>query len=159
MDDIKSSDGVSSAARRVGQSLVQFGRSMEMMRNYAAKQLGLHSSDLSCLGYIHSAGQPVSPKQIIAYLEMSSGTGTALLDRLEAAGYIRRQPNPDDRRSVLIVLDEERAEKPLSFYKLVRANYTRVLGERSDAELEQFAEMLDQFSSMNFDEQFKDLAD
>ena len=70
MVDIKSSDGTSATARRVGQALVQFGRSMETMRNYGAKQLGLHSSDLSCLGYIHSMGAPVSPKQIIAHLEM-----------------------------------------------------------------------------------------
>jgi len=158
MDDIKSIAEPSAAARRVGVALVQFARSMEAMKNYGAKQLGLHSSDLSCLGFMYSAGRPVSPKQIIAHLEMSSGTGTALIDRLEAVGYIKRVPNPDDRRSVLIVLDEVKAERPLSFYKAVRANFERVLGARSEAELNDFAVLLDEFSSMDFADQLKDLA-
>lgn len=98
------------------------------------------------------------PKQIIAQLEMSSGTGTALLDRLEKAGYIRRVPNPDDRRSVLIVLDEEKAARPLSFYKVMRASYVAAMSDRSEAELERFASLLEAFSSLDLEKQLKQLA-
>lgn len=157
MDDIKSMGEPSPVARRVGTSLLQFGRYTEMMKNYAAKQLGLHPSDLSCLGYMFSAGKPVSPKQIITHLEMSSGTGTALIDRLEAAGYIKRVPNPDDRRGVLIVLDKERAERPLSFFRVIRARYARALSTRSDSQLNDFAALLDELSNAAFDEQLKGL--
>lgn len=158
MVEIKSSEPPAGIARRVGAALMQFGRSMEMTKNFAARQLGLHPSDLSCLGYIYSLGAPVSPKQIIAHLEMSSGTGTALLDRLEKAGYISRLPNPDDRRSVLIVLDEEKAARPLSFYKVLRANYAAAMSTRSEAELEAFASLLEAFSSLDLEQQLKQLA-
>ena len=60
---------------------------------------------------------------------------------------------------MLIVLDEEKAAKPLSFYNVVRAGYTRVLSKRSEAELQLFAAMLDEFSTLSFDDQLKELAD
>jgi DNA-binding MarR family transcriptional regulator len=155
MSELKSSGEPSAAVRRVGAALQKFGHSMEATKNFAAKQLGLHPSDLSCLGFILSAGEPVSPKQITAYLDITSGTGTALLDRLETAGYIKRVPNPADRRSVLIVLDEAKAAAPLSFYQVLRTNYARVMGGYSDQELTQFVEMLDAFSSIGIEEQIK----
>lgn len=155
MSELKSSGDPAPAVRRVGAALQKFGHSMEATKNYAAKQLGLHPSDLSCLGFILAAGGPVSPKQITTYLDITSGTGTALLDRLEAAGYIKRVPNPADRRSVLIVLDEAKAAAPLSFYRLLRSNYERLMGGYSDEELTQFANMLEAFSSFGVEEQIK----
>lgn len=157
MNDIMSSVPHTAAARRVSIALQQVGRSIELTKNYAAKQLGLHPSDLACIGFIYSAGQPVSPKQIIAYLEVTSGTGTALLDRLEAASFIKRVPNPDDRRSVLIVLDEEKAAGPISFYKLLRSQYMRTLSGRSEEELVLLATMLEQFSAVDIEHELKAL--
>jgi DNA-binding MarR family transcriptional regulator len=35
-------------------------------------------------------------------MDMTSGTMTALLDRVEKAGFLSRNTNPDDRRSLVI---------------------------------------------------------
>ena len=47
-----------------------------------------------------------SPGELAKGLEISSGAMTNRLDRLEQDGYIRRAPDPDDRRGVKIELTE-----------------------------------------------------
>ena len=41
-----------------------------------------------------------------AGLGLSSASTTALVDRLEAAGMARREPDPQDRRRVLVTLSD-----------------------------------------------------
>jgi len=43
-------------------------------------------------------------------LELSSGAMTSRLDRLEEEGLVRRVPDPDDRRSVVVELTEKGVE-------------------------------------------------
>src|SRR6516165_551674 len=44
---------------------------------------------------------------IAAELGITTGGTSKLVDRIEASGYCRRLPNPDDRRSSLLELTEE----------------------------------------------------
>ncbi|UYY83596.1 MarR family transcriptional regulator (plasmid) [Arthrobacter sp. YA7-1] len=78
--------------------LIQTG---EGFRNNYAKELGLGTSDLVALGYVHKHG-PTPPGEMGAWMGMTSGTITALLDRIEKAGFVVRSNNPADRRSLLI---------------------------------------------------------
>ncbi len=39
-------------------------------------------------------------------LNLTSATLTGIVDRLEKSGFVKRQPNPEDRRSVLVALTE-----------------------------------------------------
>lgn len=48
-----------------------------------------------------------SPGDLAADLELSSGAMTSRLDRLEQSGYIRRLPDPEDRRGVVVELTSE----------------------------------------------------
>jgi DNA-binding MarR family transcriptional regulator len=48
-----------------------------------------------------------SPGSLAAELELSTGAMTSRLDRLEREGYVRRLPDPDDRRGVVIELTPE----------------------------------------------------
>ncbi len=47
---------------------------------------------------------PSTPSQLGAWTRLSSGGVTVALDRLEKGGYLRRERNPADRRSLLIAL-------------------------------------------------------
>lgn len=68
-----------------------------------ARELGLGPSDLNALGYLYLQG-PLTPRELNRVMEMTSGTVTALLDRLEQAGFVARTVNPRDRRSVHVAL-------------------------------------------------------
>jgi len=48
-----------------------------------------------------------SPGDLAADLELSSGAMTSRLDRLELAGLVRRLPDPDDRRGIVVELTTE----------------------------------------------------
>jgi DNA-binding MarR family transcriptional regulator len=51
-----------------------------------------------------------SPGDLANDLELSSGAMTSRLDRLEEAGLVRRLPDPDDRRGVVVELTEHGRE-------------------------------------------------
>ena len=62
---------------------------------------------LLCALRNQGTSHPLSPGQLAHAQELSSGAMTNRLDRLEAAHLIRRLPNPEDRRSVLVELTED----------------------------------------------------
>ncbi len=69
--------------------------------------LGVSHSVFNTLAVIDGAGEPLTPSRIGERMVISSATTTAMLDALERRGWIRRIPNPDDRRSVLIQITAE----------------------------------------------------
>ncbi len=73
----------------------------ERFRQLKARQLQLGPSDVVALGHLYHCG-PITPKDLANALDMTSGTLTALLNRVEKAGFLTRSNNPGDRRSLLI---------------------------------------------------------
>ncbi|HYL39721.1 MAG TPA: MarR family transcriptional regulator [Candidatus Binatus sp.] len=67
-------------------------------------ELGMDRRAYWLIGQLRFVGAPYrqSPGQLADSLHLSSGAMTARLDRLEAAGLIRRLPDPTDRRGSLI---------------------------------------------------------
>src|SRR5215212_8376542 len=67
---------------------------------------GLSHGEWQVLANLYHGGEPYcsSPGELSADLELSSGAMTNRIDRLEARGYVRRRPDPDDRRGVLVEL-------------------------------------------------------
>ena len=66
-----------------------------------ARQCGLSISEIAALEYLMQSGE-LTPRQLGARLAMTSGSVTALVDRLERIDYVQRIPHPTDRRSLLI---------------------------------------------------------
>ncbi len=67
--------------------------------------LGLSLGDYLVLGVIRrSPGRRSSPTAICEVLGRTTGGMTLTLDRLEAAGSLRRSPDPTDRRRVVLEL-------------------------------------------------------
>jgi DNA-binding MarR family transcriptional regulator len=60
------------------------------------------------LGTLRHQGDPyrMSPGKLADHLDLSSGAMTNRLDRLEQAGFVRRLPDPRDRRGVQVELTE-----------------------------------------------------
>jgi DNA-binding MarR family transcriptional regulator len=52
----------------------------------------------------------MTPGTLSSKLELSTGAMTNRLDRLESAGLVRRERDPDDRRSVIVHLTDRGAE-------------------------------------------------
>jgi DNA-binding MarR family transcriptional regulator len=77
-----------------------FARSLDA----TLSETGLDRRAFNVLGKLRSRGAPYrrTPGQLAADMRLSSGAVTNRLDRLEAAGLIRRLPDPSDRRGTLV---------------------------------------------------------
>lgn len=66
-----------------------------------ARRLGMTAAERKCAGIIAELGA-ATPKDLAEATGLSTGAVTGIVDRLERAGYARREPNPADRRSVIV---------------------------------------------------------
>ena len=66
----------------------------------AADMLGLARGDLRCLNLLETG--PATPTRIAGGLGLSTGSVTALIDRLERKGLVERSRDPSDRRGVIV---------------------------------------------------------
>lgn len=88
--------------------------------------LGVNVTDMKCLDMMTLQGS-ATPSQLAAHTGLSSGATTAMIDRLERAGLVERQPHPKDRRGTILVLTEEAMRKlPSLFSSLGTAMETLV---------------------------------
>jgi DNA-binding MarR family transcriptional regulator len=89
-------------------SLVRTGEALlgEFERHIAAT-FGISQPVATALAVLDGAGAPLTPSQVSDRVLVASATMTATLDLLERRGWIRRVPNPADRRSVLIEITSE----------------------------------------------------
>ncbi|RPE77651.1 MULTISPECIES: MarR family winged helix-turn-helix transcriptional regulator [unclassified Frondihabitans] len=95
------SNGNTTATIRL--ALFAFNHAHRVFLDTAAQQLGVGTTDLDALLQL-AQDEPVTPGQLRAHLQLTTGAITAVTDRLDAAGYLTRLQHPTDRRSLLLVL-------------------------------------------------------
>jgi DNA-binding MarR family transcriptional regulator len=81
-----------------------------------AAYFGINRTDLRCLDILDLSGQQTAG-ELAAQMGMSTGAVTAMLDRLEKAGYVRRVRDPADRRRVLVEPAELARERGREIYQ------------------------------------------
>ena len=101
----------------------------------AAEKAGLGLTDMQMLHMLQLYG-PSTPSQLAKWTGLSSGGVTVALDRLEKGGYLRREPNPEDRRSLLITLIPVRLRKVAAMYEGVENETRRLLATLPPSDLE-----------------------
>ncbi len=100
---------------------------------------GLNATDLQALVAVMDAelrGDPITPGRLGEQLNLSSGSVTALLDRLEQAGHVRRDRDTADRRKILLHYADRGATLAMQFFQPLGSRTDSVMAEFSDKELE-----------------------
>ncbi|GAB1821153.1 MarR family winged helix-turn-helix transcriptional regulator [Herbidospora sp. RD11066] len=84
----------------------RLSRHLERARRAAFAEHGLEPWEFDVLTALRRAGAPyvMSPGALLRATLVTSGTMTNRIDRLTAAGLVTRNPDPDDRRGVLVRL-------------------------------------------------------
>jgi len=106
----------------------------KFFNSQAAEKVGLSLTDSQMIHTLQLYG-PSTPTRLAAATGLSSGGVTVALDRLEKGGYIRREPNPADRRSLLIHINPARLLKLRDIYENVEAETRRQLATLSKSDL------------------------
>lgn len=87
---------------------LQAARSV-MFHSAVAGRLGLAVTDFNCLNVLSLDG-PQTPGRLAERIGITRGGAvTAMIDRLENAGFVRRRRDTEDRRRVMVELIEETA--------------------------------------------------
>lgn len=66
-----------------------------------AAHLGISVAEWKCLGLLREHGSS-SASRLAVLSGFTTGAITGIVDRLEGAGYVRREAHPTDRRSVIV---------------------------------------------------------
>ena len=79
----------------------------DMARTFAGTELS--GARMAVLWVVHHSG-PVTQQTLAAALDVTPRNISALVDAMEAAGYVHRAPHPSDRRAHLVELTDAGAE-------------------------------------------------
>lgn len=105
---------------------------------------GLTGGDFDVLATLRRSGEPfrLTPGQLSRSTMVTTGGMTKRLDRLEAAGLVRRRPDPRDRRGSLIELTEQGRKVVDDAVESHLANEERLLATLSPARRAELARLL-----------------
>jgi DNA-binding MarR family transcriptional regulator len=81
-------------------------RALHTMRRDVREQVDLTPSRHRLLRVVARAAQPQRQSALAAELDVVPRSVTSLVDDLEAAGLVARQPDPTDRRATLVATTE-----------------------------------------------------
>ncbi|MFE2146194.1 MarR family winged helix-turn-helix transcriptional regulator [Streptomyces sp. NPDC059456] len=104
-----------------------------------AERNGLHPTDLRALVRLldaDRAGVTVTPGRLGEALKLNSAGTTALLDRLERLGLVRRTRDAHDRRRVLLTVEPKAVDLGRSFFGPLIGGLVGAAEEFTAAELE-----------------------
>ncbi|GAA0607698.1 MarR family transcriptional regulator [Kribbella sandramycini] len=104
-----------------------------------AQRHDAHPTDMEALIRILQSGAdgaPMTAGELGRELGLTSGTVTALVDRLERAGHVRRERDPVDRRKVLIHYGDTGMQLARQFFVPLGDLHRQATAEFSPAEVE-----------------------
>jgi DNA-binding MarR family transcriptional regulator len=123
-------DLIAETTAEVRQQQIAYDRFHDAVAGY----LGINRTDLRCLDILDLSGRQTAG-ELADQMGMSTGAVTAMLDRLEKAGYVRRLRDPADRRRVLVEPAELAAARGREIYQPFEEQTVPMFGRFSDEEL------------------------
>ena len=116
-----------------------------------AIRFGLSESDIETLEQLIDMGATTAGR-LSEITGLTSGAVTRVIDRLEQAGYVRRIPDPADRRRVIVEVVPERVASIQSTLDRVSSASAKEIGRYTDAQLNLIADFLTKMEAITRDE-------
>jgi DNA-binding MarR family transcriptional regulator len=105
----------------------------------AREKLGINRTDLRCLNIIENKGR-MTAGRLAELSGLTTAAVTAVLDRLERAGYARRVRDTEDRRQVQVEITPLLAERATPIWGPLGEEARAVLGRMSVDELKRLTD-------------------
>lgn len=107
----------------------------ELFDSLVIELAGVNRTDWRVLDVLGTRG-PLSAGQLANAVRLTTGAVTGVLDRLEAAGLVRRVRDAEDRRRVIVEVTDEVARVGAPVYGPLIEDAARAHGEFTVGELE-----------------------
>lgn len=105
-----------------------------MFAKAVADRAGISSSDMDCMDFLNIEGR-MTAGRLAELTGLTTGAITGVIDRLEKAGFVRRERDQGDRRKVFITPVPARMMEIGHFYQLLQRAMHKQSDAYSDAEL------------------------
>ena len=105
-----------------------------MFAKMVADRAGISSADMDCIDFVNVEGR-MTAGRLAELTGLTTGAITGVVDRLEKAGFVRRERDESDRRKVFIVPVPEKMMQMGSPYELVKRAMQKQCEAYTDAEL------------------------
>ncbi|HEV3053540.1 MAG TPA: MarR family transcriptional regulator [Solirubrobacteraceae bacterium] len=134
---------------RLGDLVRESQRATDITDDLLCQLMGISRSDSRCVDILDQHGR-MTAGALAQESGLSTGAITAVIDRLEAAGYARRVADPADRRRVMVELTDEAREAAYELMVVPMVTATAPLLERySERDLELMIDFMEQAAEIS----------
>jgi DNA-binding MarR family transcriptional regulator len=138
LDDHEALETLILASRRIY-------RAIDAIDYEISERLGIHRNDLRALNLLEDG--PLTPRVIGESIGLTSGSVTALIDRLEKAGLVERRSSETDRRSIEVGITQHRYAEIASLYRQCADSLMHQFSDQKGSQLKASAEVLLNFAA------------
>jgi DNA-binding MarR family transcriptional regulator len=135
----------------------QFSTSTVLFHTALAERLGLNPTDHKVVDVLMRRGK-MTAGQLAEVTGLTTGSITTAVDRLEKAHFIKRVPDPHDRRKVILEVIPDRLPEMIPLFEGLVGAYSQMLDQYSESELRLILEYLGKTVQIT-DEQAQHLRD
>jgi DNA-binding MarR family transcriptional regulator len=133
--------GQTLAEEIVGRLVRRHSLATVLFHHAVAERLGLGPWDHKCLDLLRERGT-LTGSDLVAITDLTSGAITGVVARLERAGFVRREPDPHDRRQQILYPVVERMRDIHQVFDPIRKDVTALLESFDTHQLTAIAEFL-----------------
>lgn len=123
---------------------VELALSSVALTSMGASLIGMHPTDMFCLWHVteSAASAPVTSGKLGELTGLTSGAITGVIDRLEAAGFLRRERDTQDRRKLFLVPVPEKVGQIYELYAPLHETFRAAEARYDQAQQEQILDFL-----------------
>lgn len=109
-------------------------RSSLLLQYAIAEKMKLNATDAECIDFLIEMG-PCTAGDLARKTRLTTGAITNVIDRLEKAGFVKREQDPNDRRKVIIKFIPKKHEKAKKYYGAMAADVYNLLSGYDESKL------------------------
>ncbi len=138
--------------QQIDWSLRELSTSIVLSVTSIAQRAGMGPNDFKC-GELLVRNGPMTAGQLAKATGLTTGAITGIVDRLEKAGWARRENDLNDRRKVMIHPGpQSNEEKTAGLYQSHTQNMSRLLSDYSDEQLLFILQFVRRLTNINMEE-------
>ena len=122
-------------------------RSSMMLQYAIAEKMKLNATDAECIDFLMEMG-PSTAGDLAKVTRLTTGAITSVIDRLEKAGFVKRESDPKDRRKVIIRFIPKKHKKTKQYYSEMAADVYELFSSYNESKLKSLLKYTDSLADI-----------
>lgn len=122
-------------------------RSSLLLQYAIAEKMNLNPTDAECIDFLMEMG-PSTAGDLAKVTRLTTGAITSVIDRLQKAGFVKRENDPNDRRKVIITFIPKKHEKTKQYYAAMAKDVYELFSDYSISKLKLLTEHSDALTAI-----------